>query len=126
MTANPVDRLPGPIIHLITWPSLALGIAGVARPSAVAGLIGVDQASGGRAIRLAGWRELIVLAAFLARPVRGSLWLFVGQDVCDLSTGIVLLGSRPGVLRSRKRLLRALFGYSLLAVGDVMAVRLSR
>lgn len=112
-------RLPASVMHLIGWPSLALGVLATCWPTATAGLIGLEPRSGARVIRIAGWRELAVLAAFLGRPAPRSLWWFVGQDLCDISAGSVALACRATVISSRSRLETALAGYGVLLIADL-------
>jgi hypothetical protein len=124
---DPAERLPSPVIHLITWPSLALGVVALACPTDTATAIGLKSRIGSRVIRIAGWRELVVLGAFLLRPTRRSLWAFVAQDLCDITAATIALSTRSDVILSPRRLRAALTGYGLLAVADLYtAVRHGR
>ena len=68
------------------WFSIGLGLAEVAAPGALAGMIGIRDSSKNRTLlRLYGLRELAAGVGILTQPrPAGWLWARVGGDVVDL------------------------------------------
>jgi uncharacterized membrane protein len=104
------------------WLGLGLGVAAVAAPRAIAGVLGVKNTDSTRSIlRVVGLREVVSGAGILTQPrPAGWLWSRVAGDLLDLA---LLLAAMTSPRARRTRVLSATAAVAGVTALDLLASR---